>query len=178
MYDDSFTNKSWEVVAEGRFTLLEINQMEREMCGYLGWQLSVDGLALQDFEIFVTTHFSKEQVSYPVYAPFSTASTRAIDPSMAAYTTTPRIPDNGAYTTSPYALDSGSGKGGQPTSFIRDSVVGPRQGLASTIITHLARYPMKDEADGPTLRSTHIEEVPPTHPLQSQMFAFAVPSNF
>ena len=32
------------------FALREINQMEREMCLYLKWQLNVDPPQLQDFE--------------------------------------------------------------------------------------------------------------------------------
>ena len=39
--DDTYSNKLWAIVAQGMFTLCEINQMEREMCGYLEWELSV-----------------------------------------------------------------------------------------------------------------------------------------
>ena len=42
MCDDTYSNKSWGIVAQGMFTLCEINQMEREMCGYLEWELNVD----------------------------------------------------------------------------------------------------------------------------------------
>ena len=42
MCDDTYSNKSWSIVAQGMFTLCEINQMEREMCGYLEWELNVD----------------------------------------------------------------------------------------------------------------------------------------
>ncbi|THV01543.1 hypothetical protein K435DRAFT_926818, partial [Dendrothele bispora CBS 962.96] len=40
--DDTYSNKSWSIVAQGMFTLREINQMEREMCNYLDWELTVD----------------------------------------------------------------------------------------------------------------------------------------
>ena len=33
--DDTYSNKSWSIVAQGMFTLWEINQMEREVCSYL-----------------------------------------------------------------------------------------------------------------------------------------------
>jgi hypothetical protein len=33
--DDTYSNKSWFIVAQGMFQLWEINQMEREMCQYL-----------------------------------------------------------------------------------------------------------------------------------------------
>jgi len=47
--DDTYSNKSWAVVGQGMFQLREINQMEREMCGYLEWQLNIDYLELEDF---------------------------------------------------------------------------------------------------------------------------------
>ncbi|KAJ7762696.1 hypothetical protein B0H14DRAFT_2162985, partial [Mycena olivaceomarginata] len=37
--DDSYSNKSWSMVAPEIFTLPEINQMEHEMCNYLDWDL-------------------------------------------------------------------------------------------------------------------------------------------
>jgi len=40
--DDIYSNKSWCIVGQGMFALWEINQMEREMCSYLKWQLNVD----------------------------------------------------------------------------------------------------------------------------------------
>ncbi len=35
MYDDTYLNKSRCIIAQGMFTLREINQMEREICNYL-----------------------------------------------------------------------------------------------------------------------------------------------
>ncbi|KAI0343708.1 hypothetical protein BDW22DRAFT_1306918, partial [Trametopsis cervina] len=48
--DDTYSNKSWSIVGQGMFALREINQMEREMCSYLEWQLNVEPTALQEFE--------------------------------------------------------------------------------------------------------------------------------
>ncbi|KAI6094561.1 hypothetical protein EDD16DRAFT_1503036, partial [Pisolithus croceorrhizus] len=40
--DDMFSNKLWSIVAQGMFQLWEINQMERDMCQYLEWELNVE----------------------------------------------------------------------------------------------------------------------------------------
>ncbi|EJD08050.1 uncharacterized protein FOMMEDRAFT_45689, partial [Fomitiporia mediterranea MF3/22] len=48
--DDTYSNKSWAVVGQGMFALREINQMEREMLGYLEWSLNVPGEDLAKFE--------------------------------------------------------------------------------------------------------------------------------
>ncbi|TEB24062.1 hypothetical protein FA13DRAFT_1594310, partial [Coprinellus micaceus] len=67
MCDNSYTNKSWGSIAHGMFTVVDINQMEKEMCSYLSWELTVNGRTLLDFEKFVSTHFSKNRTSYPTY---------------------------------------------------------------------------------------------------------------
>ncbi|KAI0055129.1 cyclin-like protein, partial [Artomyces pyxidatus] len=51
--DDTFSNKSWCIVSQGIFPLREINQMEREMCRYLEWQLTLDPVTLGEFEATV-----------------------------------------------------------------------------------------------------------------------------
>ncbi|PPR07088.1 hypothetical protein CVT26_005305 [Gymnopilus dilepis] len=43
-------HRSWCIVAQGMFTLREVNQMEREMCTYLDWELTVDNRILSNFE--------------------------------------------------------------------------------------------------------------------------------
>ncbi|WVR07051.1 hypothetical protein IAU60_004090 [Kwoniella sp. DSM 27419] len=48
--DDTYSNQSWGIVAQKMFALKEINQMEREMCGYLEWNLNVGGEEVLDFE--------------------------------------------------------------------------------------------------------------------------------
>jgi hypothetical protein len=48
--DDTHSNRSWCIVGQGMFALREINQMEREMCSYLEWQLDVDPSTLRDFQ--------------------------------------------------------------------------------------------------------------------------------
>ena len=56
--DDTYSNKSWCTVGQGMFALREINQMEREMCSYLEWQLNVDPTTLRDFESRVRHDFA------------------------------------------------------------------------------------------------------------------------
>ena len=48
--DDTYSNQSWSIVAQKMFALKEINQMEREMCGYLEWNLNVSGEEVTSFE--------------------------------------------------------------------------------------------------------------------------------
>ena len=40
--DDMYSNKSWCIVGQRMIALREINQMVREMCSYLEWQLNID----------------------------------------------------------------------------------------------------------------------------------------
>jgi len=48
--DNTYSNKSRFIVAQGMFQLREINQMEREKCQYLEWKLDVDPVTLREFE--------------------------------------------------------------------------------------------------------------------------------
>jgi hypothetical protein len=66
MCDDTYSNKSWGIVAQGMFALREINQMEREMCSYLEWELNVDTKTLRSFETMVKKDFHG-QGPYPTY---------------------------------------------------------------------------------------------------------------
>ncbi|KAG8734689.1 hypothetical protein FRC10_011535 [Ceratobasidium sp. 414] len=55
--DGGYLNKTWCVVSQGMFTLREINQMEREMCGFLEWALNVKPEDLRDFEAMVRKEY-------------------------------------------------------------------------------------------------------------------------
>ncbi|KAK7057548.1 alternative cyclin Pcl12 [Favolaschia claudopus] len=67
--DDTYSNKSWSIVAQGMFTLREINQMEREMCNYLDWELTVDNPILSNFETMVQRDFPPgSKGPYPTYS--------------------------------------------------------------------------------------------------------------
>ena len=63
--DDTYSNKSWSIVAQGMFQLREINQMEREMCQYLEWELNVDPVTLREFEDMIRK--KSPPCSAPVY---------------------------------------------------------------------------------------------------------------
>ncbi|KAG2063270.1 hypothetical protein BDR04DRAFT_988616, partial [Suillus decipiens] len=64
--DDTYSNKSWSIVAQGMFQLREINRMERDMCQYLEWELNVDPVTLGEFEDMVKKDFIG-QGPYPTY---------------------------------------------------------------------------------------------------------------
>lgn len=64
--DDTYSNKSWSVVGQGIFQLREINQMEREMCTYLDWELNVDPKTLKEFETMIRNDFNQAG-PYPTY---------------------------------------------------------------------------------------------------------------
>ncbi|KAG9119325.1 hypothetical protein FRC07_005696, partial [Ceratobasidium sp. 392] len=68
--DNTYSNKSCCVVGQGMFTLREINQMEREMCGYLEWILNVKPEDLQDFKAMVRKEYgSASAAPAPVAIP-------------------------------------------------------------------------------------------------------------
>lgn len=61
--DDTYSNQSWGIVAQKMFALKEINQMEREMCGYLEWNLNVGGEEVIAFEQSVRAEFGPRAVA-------------------------------------------------------------------------------------------------------------------
>jgi len=98
--DDTYSNKSWCIVGQGMFALREINQMEREMCSYLEWQLNVDPTTLRDFESRVRQDFAGPG-PYPAVvlpqsapAPFThpNASNSSSSSSIPSFTTRVSVP--------------------------------------------------------------------------------------
>jgi hypothetical protein len=67
MCDDTYSNKSRSVVTQGMFNLREINQIEREMCNYLEWELTVANPMLSTFETDVKKDFHEQKSPYPTY---------------------------------------------------------------------------------------------------------------
>ena len=65
--DSAYSNKSWSIVVQGMFSLREVNQMEREMCNYLEWELTVGEPILSSFESKVTIEFASAQGHYLLY---------------------------------------------------------------------------------------------------------------
>lgn len=47
--DDSYNNKSWTVVCQNLFTLREVNQMERELLGYLDLHINATAEEISEF---------------------------------------------------------------------------------------------------------------------------------
>ncbi|WVQ72590.1 hypothetical protein IAR50_002148 [Cryptococcus sp. DSM 104548] len=60
--DDTYSNQSWGIVAQKMFALKEINQMEREMCGYLEWNLNFGEREMADFEAATRIEHGPEAV--------------------------------------------------------------------------------------------------------------------
>ena len=103
--DDTYSNKSWSIVGQGMFALREINQMEREMCSYLEWQLNIEPSALKEFEQKVRRDF-KGFGPYPTYvlpspAPSPMPSTTPYQPGASAPTPVFASKSQQAPSTSP-----------------------------------------------------------------------------
>jgi hypothetical protein len=69
--DNAYSNKSWCVISQEMFPLGDINLMEREMCGYLEWDLDVKPDDLQNFEAMVCEEYGSASTT-PVPVAVST----------------------------------------------------------------------------------------------------------
>ncbi|KIK57986.1 hypothetical protein GYMLUDRAFT_45554 [Collybiopsis luxurians FD-317 M1] len=117
--DDTYSNKSWCVVAQGMFTLREINQMEREMCSYLEWELNVDIPILSNFQYMVKKDFGSPQGSYPTYVPWL-VSRRAPRTAVSEPGTSCKArPEEGSKIPSPTSVDERLTKKGNTTGIER-----------------------------------------------------------
>jgi hypothetical protein len=76
------------------FALKEINQMEREMCGYLEWNLNVQGEDIAEFEARVRAEHGPRAVAKPSSSSTSTDSPIIIASSPAAAYPTPDTTPN------------------------------------------------------------------------------------
>lgn len=92
--DDTYSNKSWAVVGQGMFQLREINQMEREMCGYLEWQLNVDYLELESFTEKTQSEFGSGTVPTTVLPVTSSVAPALPKATLSAPTASSRIPQS------------------------------------------------------------------------------------
>jgi hypothetical protein len=102
--DDTYSNKSWSIVGQGMFQLREINQMEREMCQYLDWELNIKPSTLTEFEDMVRKDFA-EPGPYPTYVlqtiPKLAATSTNPFPTIAPNISTSPIPSFGPHQASP-----------------------------------------------------------------------------
>ncbi|KAJ3505881.1 hypothetical protein NMY22_g17429 [Coprinellus aureogranulatus] len=179
------------------FSLREINQMEREMCNYLDWELTVDNPILGTFERQVLKDFSQDRAFYPNYplvfvskraarAAASTTATPVPEPSV----TTTAIPNFGQHhrqtpsasrpdptPTHPPHRSSTSSTANTPSPSHSNTTspapTAPPQ-TPNGIENNSARIHGVD--DSPTFSC--IDSAPSVHSLMGQMFAFAVPSKY
>lgn len=83
--DDTYSNQSWCIVGQKMFQLKEINQMEREMCGYLEWNLNVSGEEVAEFETLVRAeHGPRPSMRVPSVVPEAPSSVASMPHSAVA----------------------------------------------------------------------------------------------
>ncbi|KAF9268632.1 cyclin-like protein [Marasmius fiardii PR-910] len=195
--DDTYSNKSWTIVAQGMFTLREINQMEREMCNYLDWELTVDNPILSNFEAAVKQDFSGPQGPFPTYSlqmvskrAIKAASSTTATPIPEPNSTTSPIPSFGQRHSSP-AASTESSPAPRPKdkpSYSNSSSPMPDTPSPSFSNTSPASSASPKTPIGPEDFSAKIhgvdthydgfsmsEDIPPHHPLKGKMFAHAAP---
>ncbi|KAJ7868948.1 hypothetical protein B0H14DRAFT_3107216 [Mycena olivaceomarginata] len=185
MCDDTYSNKSWSIVAQQMFTLREINQMEREICNYLDWELTVDNTILRNFEAMVQRDFPPNSKGpYPTYS-LHMVSKRAAK--AAAPTSATPIPEANS-TTSPIPA-FGQQRQTTPAKAYR----APPPPITPPPLYKKSMSPMTPDTPPhsysnttspassmspptPTGPLTLSSELPPIHPLKSKMFALAIPA--
>ncbi|GLB37739.1 putative cyclin [Lyophyllum shimeji] len=190
--DDTYSNKSWGIVAQGLFSLREINQMEREMCNYLEWELSVDNSILTTFEKRLREDFRSPTGPYPNY-PLAMVSRRAARAAASASATPVPEPND---TTSPIpnfgnqrhqTTPSGSPQPASTWSSPRTPDTPSPSYSNSTSPASSASPATPVGGDDYSARVRGLDtppvfalshEMPPVHPLKGQMFAMAMPSTW
>ena len=200
--DDTYSNKSWTVVAQATFTLREINQMEREMCGYLDWEINVDNEILSKFESALLRDFGVDREEYPNY-PNEMVSRRAAK--AAASTSNTPVPEPNSTTSpvpgfgkSPSKSQSPQCESSSPStsrtsspssaswagSSTPDTPPSSLSSSSSPMSTGSPRTPNNDEISHPHIKGVDhffpfkIDQVPVVHPLKGNMFALAMPSSW
>lgn len=108
--DDTYSNKSWAVVGQGMFQLREINQMEREMCGYLEWQLNIDYVELASFTEKTEMEFGAgvPNPHLPVSSSIAPSPANKVAAASSASRLSPSY-DDGASAASPATLITSAG---------------------------------------------------------------------
>lgn len=67
--DTTFSNTAWVTISQNQFSHRLINQMEREMCRYMDYKLTIFCEVLYEFEEVVKRDFGEDRMSYPSYSP-------------------------------------------------------------------------------------------------------------
>jgi hypothetical protein len=190
--DDTYSNKSWSIVAQGMFALREVNQMEREMCSYLEWELTVDNPILSNFEDMVIRDFSSPEGPYPSY-PLTLVSKRAAKaatstsatPVPEPHPTTSPIPmfgqqRNPTPAKQPATPNSTSSRGtpGTPDtpSSSYSNTTSPASSASPATPVGIVDFSAKIRGYDSSPSFAISEVMPQVHPLKTKMFAFAIPS--
>jgi len=186
--DDTYSNRSWSIVAQGMFSLREINQMEREMCSYLEWELNVDNNVLTNFEAKIREDFRNPEGPYPTY-PLTMVSKRAARAAATATPTTTPEPTESempdfvsqhlrSMSGSPSSNHSWDSSGPDtPSPSYTNSTSPASSGSPATPIGVVDDHAQVRGFDSPPI-FTIQRDMPPVHPLKSQMYAVAVPSSW
>jgi len=193
--DDTYSNKSWSIVAQGMFNLREINQMEREMCSYLEWELTVDGKILQNFDQRIRVDFASPTGPYPTYelkdvskdpaprkakGPSSQSSTPV--PVPVPHTTTSAIPSFGQQHPPHMHQQQPIGMAMSVTPPTPDTPLTSTSATTSPASSVSPQTPVGMEDDSvrvegsPDLSIRRSKPVDGGHPLKAKMFAMAKPS--
>jgi hypothetical protein len=198
--DDTYSNKSWSIVAQGMFSLREINQMEREMCSYLEWELTVDNPILSNFEKVVLRDFGPPHGPYPSY-PLSMVSKRAAKAAASASATpvpepnsttspipmfgqqrhpTPLKPQQPSATSSPTSVSSWGSAPNTPEtpSPSYSNSTSPASSASPATPLGIEDFSAKIRGHDVSPNFAITEMMPPIHPLKGKMFAFAMPSTW
>lgn len=193
--DDTYSNKSWSIVAQGMFTLREINQMEREMCNYLDWELTVDNPILSNFETKVKDDFRSSQGPYPTYS-LQMVSKRIIAKSTESPSVTPMVSEPNSTSSSPIPSF-----GQRHSSPVKSTVESPKHhppprreaspytgspvtpdtpsasysnttspASSASPVTPISHDDLSAKIYSPSLFSVS-EMMPPAHPLKTKMYA-------
>ncbi|KAJ4483494.1 hypothetical protein J3R30DRAFT_3448930 [Lentinula aciculospora] len=190
--DDTYSNKSWSIVAQGMFTLREINQMEREMCNYLDWELTVDNPILANFTTMVKEDFRSSQGPYPTY-PLKVVSKRAAKAAALTPTSTTPVSEYDS-TTSPIPMGHPPSprkpshhvvsvrKSSPSVEMSPDTPTSSYSDTTSPATTSSPQTPIGDEDFSVKIRDNEyplgfsITEKRMGAALRSKTFAFAVPA--
>lgn len=60
LFEATYSNLSWTIVAQKMFSLEKIKKMEREILAYLGWNVSIQCDELVEFEVRVCQQYGSE----------------------------------------------------------------------------------------------------------------------
>ncbi|KAJ7804844.1 hypothetical protein B0H14DRAFT_3773460 [Mycena olivaceomarginata] len=146
--DDAYLDESLSIVAQGMFTLREINQMEREMCNYLDWKLTVHNPT-----------FGQQRQATPT-EPYPAPPPPAIPPRLYKNSASPMTPDTLTHSYS--------------NTMFPASSISPPTPTGPVDLTAGIHGPGGNCGMSPGLSLS--SEIPQIHPLKGKVFAFAIPA--